>query len=101
MGRKVKISKTAEKKLETLFDYLLQKWSQKVKTEFVKKLDKSIDLIKLTPEIFPESDKQTGLHKCVVTKQTTLYYRFDSKAIYIITIFDTRQKPSKLKKDLN
>ncbi|MFC4632406.1 type II toxin-antitoxin system RelE/ParE family toxin [Dokdonia ponticola] len=100
MKRKVKISKTTEKKLEKLFDYLLQNWSQKVKTDFIKKLDKSVDLITSTPEIFPESEKQVGLHKCVITKQITLYYRFDAETVYLITIFDTRQHPEKLRGDL-
>ena len=100
MSRKVEISKTAEKKLDKLFDYLLQNWSQKVKSDFINKLDKSINLIKSTPEIFPESVDQKGLHKCVITKQTTLYYRFNSKTIFIVTLFDSRQHPNKLKKNL-
>ncbi len=100
MSRKVKISKTAEKKLDKLFNYLLENWSLKVKSDFIKKLDKSIELIKSQPEMFPESYKNPGLHKCVITKQTTLYYRFNSKTIFVVTIFDTRQHPIKLKKDL-
>ena len=100
MSRSVKISKTAEKKISKLLDYLLENWSLKVKSDFVKKLDRSIDLIKSDPHIFPESDKIPGLHKCVITKQTTLYYRFNSKTIFLVTIFDNRQKPSKLKKEV-
>ena len=100
MSRSVKISKTAEKKISKLLDYLLENWSLKVKSDFVKKLDRSIDLIKSDPHIFPESDKISGLHKCVITKQTTLYYRFNSKTIFLVTIFNNRQKPSKLKKEV-
>ena len=100
MNRAVKISKTAEKKLDKLFDYLLENWSKKVKADFIKKLDKSVELIKSTPESFPESDEQNGLRKCVITKQVTLYYRFNSKTIYLVTLFDTRQNPNKLNKDL-
>ncbi len=100
MNRKVIISKTAEKKLSSLFEYLLENWSAKVKSNFIKKLDHNIDIIKLEPETFPESQKDPGLRKCVITKQTTLYYRFDSEQINIVTIFDTRQNPNKLKTDL-
>jgi plasmid stabilization system protein ParE len=100
MPRKVIISKTAEKKLNSLFKYLLENWSAKVKSNFIKKLDHNIDHIKSEPESFPESQKDLGLRKCVITKQTTLYYRFDSDQIKIVTIFDTRQNPKKLKKDL-
>ncbi|XCF07011.1 type II toxin-antitoxin system RelE/ParE family toxin [Tamlana crocina] len=100
MSRKVVISKTAEKKLEKLFEYLIAEWSDKVKREFVEKLDSSIEIVKNQPEIFPESKKGKGLRKCVITKQTTLYYRYNSKRINIVTIFDTRQHPNKLDKDV-
>ncbi|NLP59458.1 type II toxin-antitoxin system RelE/ParE family toxin, partial [Lutibacter sp. B1] len=43
-----------------------------------------------------------GLFKCVVTKQTTFYYRikFEREEIEIITVFDTRQDPNKLENDI-
>ncbi len=100
MSRKVVISKTAERKLEKLFKYLIEKWSVKVKKDFVKKLDSSIEIIKNQPEIFPESKKGKSLRKCVITKQTTLFYRYNSKRINIVTIFDTRQNPNKLDKEI-
>lgn len=86
--------------MKKLFDYLLEQWSPKVKNEFVEKLDNCIQIIKRQPEIFPESHKRKGLRKCVVTKQTTLYYSFNAKRINVVTIFDTRQDPEKLYKDL-
>lgn len=100
MKRKVSISKTAEKKLEKLFDYLIDNWSEKVKNEFVSKLDSSIDIIRKQPEIFPKSEKGKNLRKCVITKQTTLFYRFNTKEISIVTIFDTRKNPKKLNKEI-
>ena len=100
MSRKVVISKTAERKLEKLFEYLIKEWSLKVKKDFVEKLDSSIEIIKNQPEIFPESKKGKSLRKCVVTKQTTIYYRYNSKRINIVTLFDTRQDPNKLNKEI-
>lgn len=100
MGRTVIISKLAERKLENLFEYLVINWSIKVKNEFINKIDKSIKLIKEHPESFPASEKEKGLRKCVVTKQTTLYYRFDDKQIKVVTLFDNRQNPSKLNTEI-
>lgn len=100
MRRKVIISKTAEKKLEALFQYLLEEWSFKVKSDFSKKLEKNINIIRDQPESFPKSEQQSGLRKCVITKQTTLYYEFTDKEVQILTVFDTRQDPEKLKKNL-
>lgn len=100
MLRKVVISKIAERKLWILFDYLVENWSLKVKSDFIRKLDKNISLIKTQPEIFPQSDKNPNLRKCVVTKHTTIFFRFTDKEIRILTIFDTRQDPDKLKAEL-
>ena len=100
MIRKVVISKTTEKKLDSLFSYLVEKWSVEVKNEFIEKLDYSIELIRNQPEMFPESKQGKKLRKCVVTKQTTLFYRFTSKQINVVTIFDTRQNPKKLKQGI-
>lgn len=100
MIRTIIISKTAKRKINNLFEYLIENWNLKVKSDFVKKLDRSINIIQLNPESFPVSKNKIGLHKCVVAKQTTLFYRFNSKRIVIVTIFDTRQNPNKLYKDL-
>jgi plasmid stabilization system protein ParE len=100
MSRKVDISKTAQKKLDNLFNYLIENWSTKVKNEFVQKLDNSIKTIKNQPEAFPESTLRNGLRKCVITKQTTMFYRFNSSRVFIVTIFDSRQNPEKLNEEL-
>ena len=101
MKRKVVMSKTAKKKLDALFAYLIEEWSLQVRDNLVKKLDRCINIIKEKPEVFPESTLRKGLRKCVVTKQTTLFYKSDSKNITIVTIFDTRSNPDKLFKDLD
>lgn len=86
--------------MDKLFEYLITEWSVKVKMDFVEKLDSAIELIKTQPEIFPESIKGKGLRKCVITTQTTLYYRYNSRQINIVTIFHTRQNPTKLEKEI-
>ena len=41
MIREVKLSKQTEKKLNKLLEYLLKEWSEKVKIDFINRLDKS------------------------------------------------------------
>jgi len=100
MNKIIIITELAEKKLENLFEYLIENWSLKVKRNFVGKLDECISIIKIQPESFPESSKIQGLRKCVVTKQITLYYKISGEKIYIVSIFDNRQNPKKLGKEL-
>ena len=97
MSRKVVLSKSASKNLDILLEYLELEWSKKVKDTFIKKLDKAVNVLKVNPESSPKSEIIKDLYKCVVTKQTTMFYKFDSKRLYIAKIFDTRQSPEKLK----
>ena len=100
MARIVIISKLAERKLENLFEFSTSNWSVTVKNDFIIKLNKYVSIIRKQPESFPSSEKEKGLRKCVITKQTTLFYRFDEKSIKIVTLFDTRQNPKKLDQDI-
>ncbi len=96
----VYLSELAEHKLKELTHHLLEDWSYKVKTDFLAKLDGKIDQISSHPESCPKSMEFGGIYKCVVTSQTTFFYRvhFEREEIEIITLFDTRQNPDKLKK---
>ena len=100
MIRKIKLSRRASNKLDKLLQYLETEWSIKVKTEFIKKLDKSLSMIQDNPEYFPKSEEVKGLHRCIITKQTTIFYKYDSKYIYVVALFDNRQDPEKLKKEM-
>jgi plasmid stabilization system protein ParE len=96
--RRVVLSKRASQRLEQLLEYLETEWSEKVKDDFIGKLDKSLGVIKQFPSISEVSRLKKGLHRCVVSKQTTLYYQFDSKTIKVVAFFDTRMNPDKLSK---
>ena len=90
MKRTIIFSKNAEKSLFELFEYLEIKWSKKVKDKFISSLDKVIYLIQIESEIFPKSELNKNYHKCVLSKQTTIYYKFNTKRVEIIALFDTR-----------
>ena len=96
------LSELAENKFLKLTDFLLENWSLKVRNDFIKKLTSKIQQISDQPESCPKSSEFNNLFKCVITKHTTFYYRinFDQKEIEIITVFDTRQNPNKLEKDI-
>lgn len=96
------LSELAESKLKKLTRRLLENWSYKVKMDFLTKLANKIEQISIHPESCPKSNEFGGIYKCVVTKQTTFFYRinFKTEEIEIITLFDTRQDSKKIKKQL-
>lgn len=55
MNRKVVLSKTAEKQLNKLLDYLESEWSTKVKLKFLSKLENTLQIVVNDPMAFPES----------------------------------------------
>ncbi|WP_121667560.1 type II toxin-antitoxin system RelE/ParE family toxin [Mesonia aquimarina] len=99
---KVFLSELAESKLIKLSEYLLENWNLKTRDRFISKLTEKIKQISYQPNSCPQSTEFNGLYKCVVTKQTTFYYRIVSQEgeVEIVTIFDTRQNLDKLKKDI-
>lgn len=99
---KVYLSELAEQKLLELNLYLLENWGKRIRDKFLEKLSAKIEQITNQPESCPQSIKFRGIYKCVVTKQTTFYYRIlsEKNEIEIITFFDTRQAPEKLRNNI-
>jgi len=96
MKRDVRLSKRAEKRLESLLVYLEKEWSAKVKHEFIQKLDKSLVQIQKYPDSFPVSGKISGLRKCLITRQTTMFYKYSDTTVDVVIVFDDRQSPESL-----
>ena len=92
-------SPKALKKFVEISDSIFKKWNLKTAIEFADKVDKAVNALRTMPEAFPESAKKK-IRKCVISKQTTAFYRFKKDIIEIVILFDTRQSPKKLKKDL-
>ena len=100
MNLKINISKTAEENLDAVLNFIESRWSKKSKEMFLVKFQKAISIISMNPEVFPKSSINKKYRKCVVTKQSSLLYSFGSNEIRIHSIFDTRQDPNKIKKDI-
>ncbi len=94
------LSPIAERKLKFLLDYLESNWSRKIRDSFLSKLLKSFDQVSQYPKSCCESEEFANLFKCVVTKQTSFYYRIKSSEIEIITITDNRQNPDEIMKEI-
>ncbi len=96
--RKVVVSKTAAAKLNHLPHYLETEWSENVKQNFIATLDTYLKQISKYTHSFKKSQMKPELYRCVVTRQTSIFYTFDEHRIYIVTLFDNRMDLIKLKK---
>ena len=100
MPRKVILSNRAAIKLNAILSYLETEWPEKSKRDFIKKLDDTFNRISQNPKAFPASQKFPQIRKCVITKQVSVFYKYNSNKVFIITFFDNRQHPGRLKTEL-
>jgi plasmid stabilization system protein ParE len=85
------------KDIKNISEFITAKWSIRVNLMFLNKLKSNFDLLLINPEIFPPIE-QKKLSKCVVSKQTTIFYKIEKNQIIIVSVFDTRQNPLKINK---
>jgi plasmid stabilization system protein ParE len=95
--RKIILSKRASAKLEKLIEYLENEWSDKVKFDFIKKLEKQFKNLLSYPESNEKSELRKGLYRCVITKQTVIFYLFNANSVKIVFMHDSRMDPRKIK----
>jgi len=95
------ISPQAKQDIESILKYLELNWNQKIIERFLLKLETFYQVISINPRIFGYYSKSRNIRNYAITRQNVIYYRSRKKAIEIITVFDTRQSPSKLKKILS
>jgi plasmid stabilization system protein ParE len=91
-------SEEADDNLATILNYLLKHWTEKELKTFAKKLDDKINLISKYPLSSKQSHRLQGTRECIITKHNTLFYVVDNTSIYIVSVWDNRQNPDKLKR---
>jgi len=96
-GYKLLWSDTALIDLQNIIDYLEYKWTDKEIRSFVRRLDKRLELLIINPRLFPKTSRRKNVRRSVLTKHTVIYYETSNDLIKIVTLFDTRQNPKKLK----
>lgn len=100
---RVYLSKLAERRLDNLLEYLELEWGDSVKAKFLVKVQHEFEALSSYPYRCEKTETFSDLYDCVITKHTSAIFRIlDHKGeIEIVTFFDNRQDPVKLKKDLD
>jgi plasmid stabilization system protein ParE len=97
MERKVTFTKKFKMDFDKVLFYLEKNWSKKVAAEYSEKIYDKVYLIIQNPSLFEASKTNSKIRKCVVSKQNSLYFKFSETEIIILTLFDNRMSPEKLK----
>ena len=94
--RRIIFSQRSKNQLDSLIKYLELEFSILSRAKFVKNFDEIILIIQKNPDTFRVSEINGNIRKCVISKQTSLYYRFNNYEIRLLSLFDTRQNPTKI-----
>jgi plasmid stabilization system protein ParE len=91
MALRIFWSKRADKKFDTILDYLTTEWGEKVTSAFVKKAYDFLDILIEFPEIGSIENVERGIRGFVIVKQITIFYKVSGNKIILLNFFDNRQ----------
>ncbi|MEO8887575.1 MAG: type II toxin-antitoxin system RelE/ParE family toxin [Mucilaginibacter sp.] len=80
-----------------LFDYLLNEWGVEIALRVREQIDSTAKRIQDAPEHFQIFIKTRNIRRCVISPQTSLFFRVSKKEVEIMSVFDNRQSPKKRK----
>ncbi len=96
-GYRIDWSEEAIKNLDSIIYYLSGKWTIREISNFYKLLDKKLVIISKNPDIFSNSGLKSNVKRCVLSKQTSIYFEVKDDNIVILTLFDNRKNPKSIK----
>jgi len=94
-GLKIKWSEEAINNLDNIIAWLESNWTHKELRNLFRKFEKQLMILSLFPEAYPVAWAKKRIHRCVFTKNLTIYYKVNENNLELLSIFDTRQHSSK------
>jgi len=94
MTQSIRWTSRAKKDYTSILEYLNASWTNKELRKFVIKTNAALVVISNNPQAFPLS-KRKNVHKCVLIKQISIYYKVNRGYIELLTFWDNRKKPRK------
>lgn len=93
-GYKIFWTPNAIRELEETIQYLQYNFSDKEIKKLAAKIENFVEIISQNPFIFPKAENK-AVHKALLLKFNTIYYRINGKNIEILSFFSNRQSPDK------
>jgi len=89
----VRYSSRAYNEYENLLDYVLENFGIAKAAQVDAYIDGIIDLIATNPRLYPYSNKKQNIRRCVISPQTTLYYRFLGECVELASFRGNKMNP--------
>jgi hypothetical protein len=96
MPYKIVWTTEADQTYQQILEYLQAKWTEREIYNFITRTETILFFISQNPLQYSYS-KKNDVNKCVVRKQVSLYYQIKQDTVELISFWDTRQDPKKMK----
>ena|SRR5215471_7261224 len=92
MEKEIVVSKRFRKNTLRVHEYLIKEHSAKTAFNFLDKLQKRVELIRVYPEIGKPSEKRQNIRSITLQPHNRIYYRLNKNSIELLCLFDMRKK---------
>jgi plasmid stabilization system protein ParE len=96
MPFEIRYSVRAYSEYVELLDYVLEKFGADIAAKVDAHFEEVIVQISVNPFLYPFSKKIKNLRRCVISPQTTLYYRFNGEFVEMVSFRGNRMDPKTL-----
>ncbi len=96
MSYPVRYSTRAYSEYEEILDYVFENFGANAAVKVDRFFEEIIDYIAVNPYLYPYSNKKKNLRRCVISSQTTLYYRFNGEYVELASFRGNRMNPETL-----
>ncbi len=85
-------SEPAERSLEKTVQQILKNWTKDEVNDFLDQIERNLEIIKAYPLSNPVSLLKRNFYRCIVSKQTSMIYKYMPRrqVIVIISFYDNR-----------
>lgn len=96
MAFEVRYSSRAYAEYEAILDYVSEKFGSTIASKVDRHFEAVIDQISINPLLYPCTSKIKNLRRCVISPQTTLYYRFNGSCVELASFRGNLLNPDTL-----
>jgi len=96
MPLQIQYSQRARIEYKELVKYVIVNFGFHKAQEIDVYFEKLINQISFNPKMYPLFDKRKNIRRCVISKQTSLYYRISGKYVELVSFRGNLMNPKKV-----
>jgi len=90
----IRFSPRASMEYDNVIDYVILNFGLETAIEIEIDFDRLLNQISYNPKMYPLYDDQKDIRRCVISKQTSLYYRISGKFIELVSFRGNLMNPN-------